>query len=123
MENDGKYGLLPDVWRDVQAELRDLLVAVARQRTLITYGELAAQVMSARVQAGSYVFTGMLRDVCRDLYEETGVMLCALVVKKDTGKPGAGYFRAMACPDGDLDACWRADCEAVFAYYAQKEEA
>lgn len=122
MESNGKYGLLPAVWCEVQAELRALLIDTARRRAFITYGELAEQVTCARVHAGSYVFTGMLRDVCRDLEQETGVMLCALVVSKKTGKPGAGYFRGRMCAEDDLDDCWRADCEAVFAYYAQEDE-
>lgn len=119
----GKYGLTPEDWREAQAEIRDILVQTACQRALITYGELAERIQSVRANAGSYVFTGMLRDVCRDLYEETGVMLCALVVTKATGKPGAGYFRGMECHSGNLDECWRDDCEAVFTYYAQEDKA
>ncbi len=114
-----KYGLEADTWQRAKAELREVLIQTAHQRALVTYGEVASQLQSLTAHPGSYVFTGLLREVCRDIERENGLMLCALVVAKATGKPGAGYFKGMDCEADDLEACWQAECEAVYDYYAE----
>lgn len=114
-----RYGLDPHTWQDAKAEVRAILIDTARQRQLITYGEITARLTSLQAHPGSYVFTALLREVCADVVREGGGMLCALVVAKANGRPGAGYWRDLLCPQGDLDACWREECEAVWNIWSE----
>jgi hypothetical protein len=114
-----KYGLDSETWTQAKAEVRDVLIDTAKARALITYGEVTQRLQALHAHPGSYVFTALLREVCGEIERDNGLMLCALVVAKATGKPGAGYFRGMACEGGDLIACWQAECNAVYDYYAE----
>ena len=86
--------------------LRDLLVAVAGRGETVTYDQL-------RVDAG---LTGDVVPVLRALSEaedDAGRgLLTAVVVRADTGRPGAGWFR-LAAERGrdvsDADEAWRAE--------------
>lgn len=118
-KNEQKYGLEPQTWQAAKAEVIAILIQVAQSRTLITYSELASQLQTLHAHPGSYVFTALLRQACTEEEAKTGVMLCALVVAKATGKPGAGYFKGMPCDSSDLIACWQAECEAVYATYQE----
>jgi hypothetical protein len=111
------YGLTPELWAAARAEIRHLMQQAAREGRLITYGEITGQMMTVRAHPGSYVFTAMLREACREEEEATGVQLCALVVARATGRPGAGYFRSLPCDAEHLDECWQAEREAAFRYY------
>jgi len=113
-----KYGLTSEIWEEAVAEIRGILQQAARERRYLTYGEVTQAMRSVQAHPGSYVFTAMLREACRREERETGVQLCALVVAKATGRPGAGYFRMMPCP-GDLEDCWQMEAEAAFAYYQE----
>ncbi|XWX04441.1 hypothetical protein VZO05_02565 [Aggregatilineales bacterium SYSU G02658] len=117
-----KYGLAVEKWDEAVAEIRAILQQAARERRYLTYGEVTQAMLSVRAHPGAYVFTAMLREACHQEERETGVQLCALVVAKATGRPGAGYFRMMPC-SGDLDDCWRAEAEAAFNYYRETSDA
>lgn len=116
-----KYGLAVDKWHEAVAEIRAILQQAARAGRYLTYSDVTQAMLSVRAHPGAYVFTAMLREACHLEQQETGVQLCALVVAKATGKPGAGYFRLMPC-SGDWDDCWRAEAEAAFAYYRETSD-
>lgn len=112
-----KYGLALEKWDEVVAEIRAILQQAAREHTYMTYGEVTQHMQVVRAHPGAYVFTAMLREACRLETLETGVQLCALVVAKATGRPGAGYFRGLGCNDETADDCWHEEAEAAFTYY------
>lgn len=106
----------------VRAEIRDILIRAARQRRLLTYGEVCAQIQSVMLHPGSFVFARLLREVCFEEAAKGHGMLCALVVSKATGIPGGGYFRSAAAEGrvpGDLVAEWQADVEAVYSLWSE----
>ncbi len=112
-----KYGLNPDEWETAKEEIRELMIAVATLKTTITYGELAAQMMTISPHPGSYVFQALLRDVCKDEREAGRGMLCAVVVSKVKGIPGQGFFKAMIkqgydCTD--IQACWQNEIDRLY---------
>lgn len=111
---------LTEVEWDVMVEaMRVELVALAKQGRIITYGELAL-LLPVYVHPGSYAFTRLLSQVCADEEQARRGSLCALVVSKSTGIPGAGFFRGMAEQGDDAsnpEAYWRAELERVFAYW------
>lgn len=115
-----KYGLAIEKWHEAVAEIQAILQQAAREHVLMTYGEVTNHMQVIQAHPGAYVFTAMLREACRLEEQATGVQLCALVVSKASGRPGAGYYRLMPC-EGDLDDCWRATAEAAFKYYGKQD--
>ncbi len=117
-----KYGLTPGQWQAAREEMREILVGVARLRTTITYGELAAQLRTIAPHPGSYVFQAILRDLCFAEEAAGRGMICALVVAKATGIPGQGFFKAMIRNGRDCadpQACWQAECERLYALFEE----
>ena len=95
--------------------LRDLLVDVAGGGATITYGEVRA----------ALGLTGDLAPVLRELSEaedDAGRgLLTAVVVRDDTGRPGAGWFRLAAERGRDVedpDAAWHAERARLQAEHA-----
>jgi len=88
-----KYGFTLTQWDAIKSETHDILIEVARQQNTITYSDLAQQLTTATLHAGSYALGALLREVCHD--EETAErgLICALVVRKSTGQPGNGFFK------------------------------
>jgi hypothetical protein len=117
-----KHGLTAEEWQAAKEDLRQICIQTARDRAIITYGEVAARMTTVAAHPGAYVFQNLLREMCRDEEAAGRGMLCALVVQKASGKPGAGFYKAIvqlraACAD-DLEACWQRECERVYAVWA-----
>ncbi|MDZ4764219.1 MAG: hypothetical protein SGI73_06665 [Chloroflexota bacterium] len=122
---DGRYKLTDAEKTTVKAELRAALIAAAQARELLTYTELVLRIPSVVLHPHSFILAHLMREVCGDEYDKTGVMLCALVVSKLTGVPGAGYFRgfgaasAASNEDNDWKIAWREDVERAFSYWSK----
>lgn len=116
----------PQTWDAAVREIREICILTAKLRTTITYGELTVRLTSIAADPGSYVFHHLLRAMCQAEEAAGRGMLCALVVQKATGKPGAGFFKAIpkVRPDeaGDLEACWQAECERLYDYWADHDD-
>jgi hypothetical protein len=124
---DGKYKLTDVEKRTVRAELRAAMIGAARARELLTYTELVLRVPSVVLHPHSFILVHLMSDVCADEYAKTEIMLCALIVSKTTGKPGAGYFRGFGARSAvesgdDWETAWRAEVERAFAYYGEPLE-
>lgn len=117
------YRLTNEERAAAKAEMRALLIECARNRAIITYGDLSAMMHTVRIHPGSFIFTHLLTAVCQEEAANGNGMLCALVVSKATGMPGGGYFRGMATlgrDTSDLEASWRAEVEAVFTHWQDR---
>ena len=99
------WGLLFRAWA--------VLVESARARRTITYGELANRIM----------LPGDVRSIGPMVLHPVYVHFCApngfpdilsLVVRKDTGRPGIGYYSA----GGGVEdvARWRSELEEAYAF-------
>jgi hypothetical protein len=111
---------LTEVEWDVMVEAMRLeLIELAKQKRIVTYSELALM-LPVYIHPGSYAFTRLLSRVCAEEEEAGHGLLCALVVSKSTGIPGAGFFRGAAergYDASDLDTYWQSQLEQVFAYW------
>ncbi len=119
-----RFTLTEIEWEVMREAMRVELIELAKQKRIVTYSELAL-LLPVYVHPGSYAFTRLLGQVCSDEFEAKHALLCALVVSKSTGMPGGGFFRGMAergIDTADLEACWRAEVEQVFAYWSTSEQ-
>ena len=102
--------------------LYEKLKEVARSRSLITYSDIAPLVgVDIRTSPGRREIGRLIAEVCAHEVEHGRPMLGSVVVRKDTGMPGDGYFKG-ACrlgqfePDGQKDkrSFWAEELERVY---------
>ena len=80
------------------------LKEIARARSVITYGEIAPLVgVDIRTSQGRREIGRLIAEVCAHEVEHGRPMLGSVVVRKDTGMTGYGYFKG-ACRLGQFDA-------------------
>lgn len=120
--SDKKYGLSPDEWEAAKADIRDIMIQVAKLQTTITYGDLAAQLRTISPHPGAYVFHALLRDVCKDERLAGRGNLCAVVVSKAKGMPGQGFFKMLIQHGHDCTdplACWESEIARLYEIWGE----
>ena len=61
-----KYGVPEAVWLQTRAEMRAILVACARERRVLPYGQLAAQVTGIQFEAHDQRMFDMLGEISQE---------------------------------------------------------
>jgi len=116
----------PGEWDAAKGLLRSLVSDVAASRSTVTYGEAARVAFGGRFSARSGALMDLLSEVDAEEEAVRGVIIASLVVRKDTGMPGDGYFAFAADELGrdttDRAAFWRAEAEAVWRAYGEAVE-
>lgn len=117
-----RYTLTSAEWDLMVEAMRTELIALAKQKRIVTYSDLALS-LPVYIHPGSYAFTRLLSRVCGEEEALGHGLLCALVVSKATGIPGAGFFRGAAERGYDasnIDQYWRDEVDRVFAYWDEQ---
>jgi hypothetical protein len=107
-------------WNAVKAEIRAILIRVAQDKQLITYSELTAMLQAAYIHHHSHVLARLLVEVGMEEAEAGRAILPALVVAKQTGIPGKGFFRIAGergLAVSDPLAYWSAEVQRVYAQW------
>lgn len=120
-----RYGLSTADWDELRAEMRAILIKLARQRETITYSELAAQLQTAYIHYRAPAFGEILRIIAEDETEAGRPSLATLVVTKATGRPGDGYFKHAGAEGEDVsdpEAYWQARFRAVCDYWQAHDD-
>ena len=105
---------------DQRVRVRDRLIEVVRNESLVTYGELEPIAEIPAVSIGPLV----LDAISRDEASEGRPMLSAVVVNADTRNPGDGFYRLAfevgraASPNPDV-AFWAAELKALYEYWSR----
>jgi hypothetical protein len=114
------WGLPLDAWAAAREQARACLVACAGARETIAYSELCEQITVARFKPYHRSLMALLDEVCEEEDAVTGAVLATLVVRRDTGRPGDGYY-SWAARGGDAildrEAYWCAQAESVWDAY------
>lgn len=80
-------------FRQAKAEAKAVMLACAACGEIITYGELVAQIVAIRLIPNSSLLARILTEISMvDLDPRQGI-LAAVVVRKDIGIPGSGFFK------------------------------
>jgi hypothetical protein len=108
-------------WDAVQAEIRQLIIETAKAKQLITYSELTGMLQTAYVHYHSHVLTRMLIDIGSEERAAGRPLLPALVIAKQSGRPGPGYFKLAPGEDevGDPIQEWEQEVQRVYHYWSQ----
>ena len=110
-------------WKKLKEEMRDILVGVARTCSTITYSELASAMRTAHMHQRAPLFHKLIRDMDRDERRAGRPSLAALVVRKDSGIPGQGFFSGVNTAEGDSfdpEVYWRAEFDKVCDYWGEQ---
>lgn len=88
-----KYGYTRKQWETFKKEAREILIKVAADRGMITYGDLAARMTTISVEPHDPVLWHIIGDVARD-EERAGRGLLSVVVVHKHGdmEPGQGFW-------------------------------
>jgi hypothetical protein len=108
-------------WDEVRAEIRQLLIDVARAKQVITYSELTSMLQTAYLHYHSSMLARLLVEIGAEEVEAERPVLPALVVTKQTGLPGQGFFKLAAERGYDIsdpEAYWRAAVKQVHDYWS-----
>src|SRR5437867_1693498 len=91
--NHERFGFTQTEWETFKTEAREILIGVATQRGMITYGELASQMTTIQVEPHDMVLWEIIGDVSRDEERAGRNLLSVLVVHKHGDmEPGFGFY-------------------------------
>src|SRR4051812_35204452 len=120
---DTRFGLTPGEWFAAKTELRTKLIEVARRASTITYEELASGLASVRLGPTAPALAWLLREISETEESRGRGLLTAVVVRKDTGLPGKGFFE-LARRHGrnatEQMQCWTEETAVVFAAWSHR---
>lgn len=117
---DTRWGLPLATWAQARDQARAALVRCARERSCVTYSGLCDEITAARFRPYSWGLVALLDEACQEEDAVFGVFTASLVVRRDSGRPGEGYF-AWAERAGlditDREAFWQTEAERVWNAY------
>lgn len=73
-------------------QAREIMLDVARARGTITYGELADQIEVMKLPPNGAALEGILTQISRKEDSSGKGLLSVVVVNRETGLPGEGFF-------------------------------
>jgi hypothetical protein len=116
-----RRNLIDTQWNEVKAEIRQIIIDTAKARQLITYSELTRMLQTAYVHYHSHVLTRLLIDIGSEEHAAGRPILPALVVAKQTGRPGPGYFKLAPGETEISDPIeeWEQEVQRVYQYWSQ----
>lgn len=116
------YGISQDEWHQAKDEMRLILIAVARSKSLIAYSDLVAKVLSVQFEAHDPRLDDLLCEISTE--EDTagrGLLSVVVVHKSGDKKPGRGFF-ALAKSRGrgteDEIQCWVEQLQQVYSFWS-----
>lgn len=109
-------------WQTLKDEMRSILIGMARLCATITYSELASLIGMAPMHHRAPLFHQLIRDMDADEAAAGRPSLAALVVRKDSGIPGAGFYADAPVIEGEIFdpvAYWQSEFDDVCGYWGE----
>jgi hypothetical protein len=102
---------------DIESEIRNILINVAKRQELITYKELASLIRSHDFTARSLEMHRLLTSLSlREKAMGRGLLSAVVVQSREYGMPGAGFFTQLGetVPKKDRRKRWLKDLAKVY---------
>ncbi|MEQ8673070.1 MAG: hypothetical protein RLP44_16890 [Aggregatilineales bacterium] len=119
-----RYGFADADLMTIKEEIRTILIQLARSCKTITYSNLCARIQTAYMHHRAPGFHYLLRELCRDEISAGRPVIGVVVVNKQTGRCGAGYFKfaaQMGADVSDPETYWNEEFERVCEYWGEAE--
>ncbi len=115
------YGFTLGEWENAKREAKAILAARAKNRGLIPYSDLVAQIKSVRLEAYDQRLFHLLREISEDEDASGRGMLSVVVVHKHGDmQPGPGFFdlaNHLGRDTSDILKCWIDELKKVHAVW------
>jgi hypothetical protein len=103
--------------------LQDYLIQIARKKDLTTYTEAGKVIgLDMASESGRILIAQILDEINIDEVSQGYPMISSLVIYKDNGRPGPGYFNCARglnkLRDNDEDGFWAKEVAAVHNWWA-----
>jgi hypothetical protein len=116
-----KFGYPEDKWNAAKEEIRAALIETARQRGMITYGDLVDKVKAIAIPAHGPAIGKILGEIsCGEDAQGRGMLTIIVVHKYGDMEPGPGFFelaRDLGRDTSDVTKCWVEELKRVYAYW------
>jgi hypothetical protein len=89
---DEKFGFSSQDWERAKAEAVKAMVQAGKNDGLITYSELASRITNVTIEPHDFAMDRLLDEISKEEDAAGRAILTALVVLKDTGIPGQGFW-------------------------------
>ena len=122
--HDFKYGIPVDTWDAAKEEACVAIRAVASNRGLIFYSDLVKRISSCALEPYGEPLAKMLGEISTDEDAAGRGLLTAVVVRREDGRPGRGFFDKLArdrvFPDTESgrDRFWVNELEGVYSAWS-----
>ncbi len=113
-----KYGYSQEIWDRAKKEVRGILIEVAKASKTILYSELVNKIKTIQLEPDSYALANMLGEISSSEDNAGRGMLSAVVVNKETGRPGPGFFdlaKGRGRSVSDVEECWINELNKVYS--------
>ncbi len=118
-----KYGIPGDTWDEGKEEARRAIRDVASSRELIFYSDLVKRIRSCDLEPYGEPLAKMLGEISTEEDAAGFGLVTAVVVRKEDGRPGRGFFETLArdrgrvFPDTEAgrDRFWVEELERVYS--------
>ena len=108
-------------WEAAKDEARQVMIDRARHKDVIHYSDLVQKITKCHLEPHDVRLNHMLYEIASEEDEARRGLLTALVVRKDDGAPGSGFFE-MAKERGrdisDPDRCWIEELKNVYVVWS-----
>ena len=117
-----RYGIPVETWHEAKKEACLAIRGVASDKGLIFYSDLVKRIKSCALEPYGEPLATMLGEISTDEDAAGRGLLTAVVVRKEDGRPGRGFFdklardRGRVFPDTDSgrDRFWIEELECVY---------
>lgn len=106
--------------RRAKQQAREAMERAARAKKPITYHALVDDIDALSYNPNAQALTDLLCEISRATEAKAGVLLSAVVVRKDLRRPGPGFFTFAASLGrrvADEVNAWEREVELVYAAY------
>ena len=120
------HGFPEHTWNAAKEEAREAMIEVASGRALIFYSDLVRRIRRCDLEPYGEPLAKMLGEISTDEDAADRGLLTAVVVRKEDGRPGRGFFdklardRGRVFPDSEAgrDRFWVEELERVYSAQA-----
>jgi hypothetical protein len=116
------WGYRSDLWDKAKAEARGILEQIAKAKGgPIFYSELSRRIAAINFQPDGHDFHGLLGQLSEESDLNSKGLLSALVVHKEDGRPGRGFFvlaKELGRDVSNPEACWVSELDLVYRRFA-----
>lgn len=117
----GSFDVPPATWAAAKDEIKNILIEKAKERAMIPYSELVAQVKAVTFNAFDQRLFAALGQLSVEEHEAGRPLLSVLVVHKSGDmQPGEGFFelaKALGRDTSDVLKTWISEVQRVYQHW------